>query len=241
MWTEIAAATLHGDSGAARALESFYQQYRQPVRQFIVMKGFSDSDAEDLLHEFFLELLRDSTLRKADRTRGKFRSFLLGAAARFLHDERVRRRAQKRGGGVAADPIEDHLADPALLTRTDETEFDRAWALNLVESAFYQVESEFAKKGLQDRFRILKRFLPGGGSPATYHDGAAEMGVSEAYIKVEIHRLRSRFRELLRQRVLATVSRPHELDEEMRYLAQVLRAGSSPRPEVNAYGLHADS
>src|SRR5262245_57178770 len=85
MWTEIASATLHGDSSAARALEGFYERYREPVKRFVVRRGFSEPDAEDLTHEFFLELLGDSALRKADRTRGKFRSFLLGAAVRFLH------------------------------------------------------------------------------------------------------------------------------------------------------------
>jgi len=229
MWTEIASATLHGDTSASKALESFYELYRLPVQHFILRRGFSEADAEDLTQEFFLELMRDSALRKADRTRGKFRSFLLGAAARFLHDHLVRSRAQKRGSGNEPELIEDNLEDAGLLTRTDEAQFDRSWALNLVEFAFRQLEHEFVDKGRGDAFRVLKRFLPGG-TPTSYQAAAAELATSEAAAKVEIHRLRSRFRELLRAQVVTTVSRPHEITEEMRYLAEVLRKEPEARP-----------
>lgn len=230
MWTEIASATLHGNSSAGRALEGFYERYREPVRRFMLRRGFSESDAEDFTHEFFLELMLDSALRKADRTRGKFRSFLLGAAVRFLHDQAARRNAQKRGAGIEPAVIEDHAEDAALLTHVDEAQFDRLWALSLVESAFCQVEVESNERGRAQLFRVLKRFLPGGGHLTSYQEAASELGLSEASTKVEIHRLRNRFRELLRAEVLTTVSRPHEVDEEMRYLAQVLRSNQqSPR------------
>jgi RNA polymerase sigma factor (sigma-70 family) len=232
MWTDIASATLHGDTSAAQALGDFYKRYREPVRQFILRKGFSESDAEDLTHEFFLELMRDSALRKADRTRGKFRSFLLGAAVRFLHDESARRHALKRGAGIEPAAIEDHAEDDALVTRIDEAQFDRFWALSLVEAAFRQLEIEFIERGRASSFAVLKRFLPGGGHPASYEKTAAELGVSESSAKVEIHRLRSRFRELLRADVLATVSRPHEVQEEMRYLAHILRTNQAEPPVV---------
>jgi DNA-directed RNA polymerase specialized sigma24 family protein len=221
MWTEIASATLHGDTSAAQALGDFYERYREPVRRFILRKGFSESDAEDLTHEFFLELMRDSALRNADRTRGKFRSFLLGAAVRFLHDEKY------------------HTEDSALLTRIDEAQFDRLWALSLVESAFRQLEIEFMERGRGPLFAVLKRFLPGGGRPGSYQETAAELGVSESSAKVEIHRLRSRFRELLRADVLATVTRPHEVQEEMRYLAHILRTNEAETAAVYARPPHS--
>lgn len=239
MWSEIASATLHGDTSAAQALGDFYERYREPVRRFILQKGFSESDADDLTHEFFLELMRDSTLRKADRTRGKFRSFLLGAAVRFLHDQNARRHALKRGAGLEPAAIDDHAEDAALLTRIDEAQFDRLWALNLVESAFRKLEIEFVERGRASLFAVLKRFLPGGGRPGSYQETAAELRISEPSAKVEIHRLRTRFRELLRADVLATVSRPHEVEEELRYLAHILRTDQAEPAVLYARGPHS--
>jgi RNA polymerase sigma factor (sigma-70 family) len=239
IWTDIASATLHGDTSAARALGDFYERYREPVRRFILRKGFSESDADDLTHEFFLELMRDSALKKADRTRGKFRSFLLGAAVRFLHDQIAHRNALKRGAGIEPAAIEDHAEDAALLTRIDEAQFDRLWALSLVESAFRKLEIEFVERRRARFFAVLKRFLPGGGHPGSYEETAAELGISESSAKVEVHRLRCRFRELLRSDVLTTVARPHEVQEEMRYLAHILRTDQAELPV--AYGSDSHS
>src|SRR5437588_4079337 len=108
MWSDIAVATLSGDTRAAQALENFCQRYREPVRQFIRLRGWDESGAEDLTHEFFLHLMQQSSLKRADRTRGRFRSFLLGALARFLHDERDRRHALKRGSGQKPDSLDEH-------------------------------------------------------------------------------------------------------------------------------------
>ena len=220
-WTLLAQASVNGETAARQAIEDLCRRYWSPIFHFIRSRGYRDAEAEDLTQEFLLHLVEHSTLHKADRQRGKFRSFLCGALIRFLSDERDRRQAQKRGGGAPHLSLDE---DAALAATQDPgaTVFDREWALTILENALRTVQQEFAGSGGTERFTVLQRFLPGSMEVPTYEAAATELALGVPALKSEVHRLRQRFRALVRQEVTGTVSAPHEIDEELNHLQRVL-------------------
>lgn len=238
-WSSLAQASLSGQPTAAEALERFCQRYRQPICGFIRSRLRDDHQAEDLTHEFILHLLEKSTLQRADRHRGKFRSFLLGALTRFLGDQTDRRQARKRGGHIqhfSLDAVAEAHPDATPAVGADDVvRFDREWALRILEFALDRIRREQAESaaGLA-AFEVLKDFLPGGAAPLSYDEAAARLGLSLPALKSEIHRLRRRLRSLVRDEVAQTVSAPHEIEEEMLHLQQVLMdRGHDWKPERN--------
>jgi RNA polymerase sigma-70 factor (ECF subfamily) len=161
-------------------------------------------------------------LQKADRLRGRFRSFLLGAMVRFLADEYDRRRAQKRGGQIVHVPIDEAHTGLSSSGEDDSRIFDREWALVILERSLSAVKAEFEGTLGAEKFSVLRSFLPGSVAPLTYENAATQLGLSLPALKSELHRLRQRFKTLVRQEVANTVSAPHEVDEEMEHLQQVL-------------------
>jgi RNA polymerase sigma-70 factor (ECF subfamily) len=155
--------------------------------------------------------------------RGRFRSFLLGALVKFLANEADRARAQKRGGGapdLRLDDMDDAAAPPAPAAAV--AGFDREWATTILANAMDRARGEFAAGGRGDVFAVLKDFLPGASVPPSYEDAAQRIGSSVPAFKSEVHRLRLRFRALIREEVSATVSAPHEIEEELAHLQSVL-------------------
>jgi RNA polymerase sigma factor (sigma-70 family) len=220
-WSLLAKASVNGDSESSKALEELCRRYRQPAYLFIVSRGVSGAEAEDLTQEFLVHLIEKSTFRRADRMRGRFRSFLLGALVRFLSDKSDARTALKRGGSV------DHISfdagqefEESVELRDEAMKFDREWALTILERALERVREEYQEK--PEVLAILKRFLPGSAEQPTYDEAARGMGISVGALKSEIHRLRQRFRGLMREEVAQTVSAPHEIEEEMAHLQRVL-------------------
>lgn len=220
-WSLLAQATLGGETAGRQALEDLCRRYWSPLQQFIRVRGRSEAEAQDLTQEFILHLLEHSTLKKADRSRGRFRSFLLGALVRFLGDENDRRHAQKRGSGAVHLSIDEEPA-LAVSSEPDAILFDREWALVILENGLRALRQEFESGDGPKRFAVLGRFLPGSLEAPTYDEAAAQLGVSLPALKSELHRLRHRFKTLVRQEIASTVSAPHEIDEEMNYLQQVL-------------------
>ena len=221
-WSLLAEASVNGETSSRQALEELCRHYWSPLRQFIRGRGYNEAEAEDLTQEFILHLLEHSTLQKADRLRGRFRSFLLGALVRFLADQYDKRRAQKRGSGALhlqlteVDQVLPETSSPGA------SAFDREWALVILENALAGVQAE-CEAGLgAKQFKVLRMFLPGSVETPSYEHAAAELGMSVSAFKSELHRWRHRFRALVRQEVANTVSAPHEIDEEMGYLQQVL-------------------
>ena len=225
-WSLLARATLSGETAGRQALEDLCRRYWSPLQRFIRARGYGEAEAQDLTQEFLLHLLEHSTLKRADRLRGRFRSFLLGALVRFLGDEYDRRHAQKRGSGAVHLSLDE---EPALATASepDGILFDREWALVILESGLRALRQEFESGDGARRFAVLSRFLPGSLEPLTYEEAAAQLGLSLPALKSELHRLRQRFKALVRQEVASTVSAPHEIDEEMNYLQQVLMEKSN--------------
>jgi len=224
-WSLLARATLHGDTGHVAALDEFCRKYRGAVVGFIQARGHSAAEAEDLAHDFFLHLMERSTLRRADAARGRFRSFLLGTLLRFLSDERVRRHAAKRGGGVVPVPLEEieQAGDAPGTEAPADERFDREWAVNLLGLAARRMQEEYAGRGRAELFQALRPFLPGGVNPPAYEAVAAATGLPLAAVKTEIHRFRQRIRAAVREEVALTVPDPGAVDAEIAYLGRVLQ------------------
>ena len=224
-WSLLAKATLAGESQARAALETLYRAYWAPIRQFILSRGYSPAEADDLAQAFLLHLMERSVFRKADQAKGRFRSFLLGALVRFLGDERDRREAQKRGGRVPHQSLDHDRNDLAgLAISAGETlRFDRAWALTVLRSALARVREEYAVGGQQNTFLEARPFLPGSrGDPPSYEDAAGRLGISVSAFTSELHRLRQRVRSAVREEVVRTVAAPHDVEPELAHLQQVL-------------------
>lgn len=222
-WTLLAQATAGGDDKAHRALEELCRRYWTPVNQFVRFRGHYITEAQDLTQEFFLHVCEHSTFSRADRVRGRFRSFLLGALVKFLANEADRVRAQKRGGGVPAVSLNDLDGAEAPTAPAEALRsFDREWAATVLTNVMDRVRGEFSDGGRDKVFAVLREFLPGTATPSTYEDAARKMGVTVPAFKSELHRLRLRFRALIREEVAATVSVPHEIEEELAHLQSVL-------------------
>ena len=213
-WTRVQAA--RGDSAdARRALSELCEDYYRPVVQFLRREGRGDDDARELAHEFFARILERPSLNGADPSRGRFRSYLLGALKHFAANRRARAARQKRGGNV---PHEDLATDLPLASGSD-AQFDREWALSILERVFARMKEEARQSGKTGEFELLKPCLTGEtASPAV----AQSLGCSDGALRVAIHRLRKRFRELVRAEIAQTVPQPADIPSEMQHLIAAL-------------------
>ncbi|MBV8451441.1 MAG: sigma-70 family RNA polymerase sigma factor [Deltaproteobacteria bacterium] len=218
-WSMVVAARGHPAVEGRDALTSLCEAYWYPIYQYIRHRGYPAQDAEDLTQQFFARLIEKSFLSQADRARGRFRSFLLGAVKHFLAGQSRHARAQKRGGAIAELPVDtaaDNFHLPDRESSRPDKSFERRWALTVLGCA---LESLRPIK----HFDHLKQFLTGEHSDISYVLLSAELGMSEGALKVAIHRLRRRFAQSLREEIARTVVSPAEVDEEIRYLLAVIR------------------
>jgi RNA polymerase sigma-70 factor (ECF subfamily) len=212
---------------AREALEKLCRAYWYPLYAFVRSRGYSAVDAQDLTQAFFARFIETSGFASADRRRGRFRSYLLGAMKHFLANEWQRARTQKRGGQVrliewdALDP-EPRYAGASRQSDDPDLLFDREWALETVAGALRTLRDEMAASGKGEQFDALKDCLTGE-SERPREEIAARLEMSEGAVKVAVHRLRRRYRELLRATIAETVSDEADLDDEMRHLVAVLR------------------
>lgn len=212
---------------AGAALEKLCQTYWYPLYGYIRRRGNSPEDAQDLTQAFFTRLLERQWLGRADREKGKFRSFLLSALNHFLADEWDRARAQKRGGGNAPLPLQFDSAEtrygfePADQT-TPEQLYERRWALALLEEVLRRLAEDYKKDGRAEYFAALNPCLVGDRAALPYADLAAKLGVTEGTIKSAVHRMRQRYREILREEIANTVAGPEEVDAELQHLFAIL-------------------
>ena len=226
-WSLILTAAGNRATESRAALATLCQTYWNPVYAFIRRKGYDRDQAQDLTQGFFAALLEKSYLADADRQRGRFRSFLLTAVKHFLANEWDRATSLKRGGGqswVSIDPVEAEkwYAPAAVEESTPESLFERRWALSLLEHVMTRLRGEFGGTGKGEQFDKLAVFLNGETDGAHYEGMAAEMGVSAGALRMTVHRMRRRYRALLRAEIAATVSTPTEIDEEIRFLLSTL-------------------
>jgi RNA polymerase sigma-70 factor (ECF subfamily) len=236
-WTCVLAA--RGESPEAqKALSELCEAYWTPVFRFLRREGKTEDLARELTQEFFGRILSRDGFAHADPERGRFRSFLLGAVRHFLADVRDRECASKRGGGVAAEVLsvqESHETESEsgagagiqvadLRADVPDTFFDRQWAFALMARAFARLSEEQQTAGKSDQYAILKPWLVGETASLPQAEAARKLGLTEGAVKVAIHRLRKRFRELIRAEIAQTVPDPADTDAELRYLIEVLAA-----------------
>lgn len=217
---------------AQDALEKLCRTYWYPLYAYVRRRGYSPPDAEDLTQEFFAWLLERKWLGKADPQRGRFRSFLLTSISNFLANEWDKARTQKRGGGrvisLERDEAENRYTWQPLSysvpesSFTPEQSFEWRWALTLLDQVMGRLSAEFEQEGKKELFEALKPCLLGESTGQPYAALAAKLGMTEGSVKVTVHRLRQRYRQLLREEIASTVAAPDEVEEELRYLFSVL-------------------
>ena len=215
-WTVVLAAGHAESPHARRALEELCQAYWYPLYAYVRRRGYGAHEAEDLTQDFFARLLAKNYLADVEREKGKFRSFLLASLKHFLANEWDRAHAQKRGGVqtiLSLDAETRYRAEPADELTADKL-LDRQWALALLDQVLTRLEVETDAK----QFATLKRFLTADKDKIPYSEAAGKLGTSEGAVKVAVHRLRKRYRLLLREEIAHTVASPAEIDEEIRHL-----------------------
>jgi RNA polymerase sigma factor (sigma-70 family) len=229
-WSMVLEAVKSHAPCAPEALAELCGRYWQPLYTFVRRRGHSPEDAQDLVQGFFEHLIRNRGLASVDRSKGRFRSFLLASFQNFIAAETRLARAEKRGGRAELIRLDWRDAEDRLVFEpedrlTPETLYDAQWALLLLRRATEQLQQEQAAMGKAEIFRTLKGFLGGNGGvrvPVTYEESARTLGIGVAAVTTLIHRLRQRHRQLVREEVERTVMDPAEVEAELRGLCQAL-------------------
>ena len=224
-WTQVLASS--GNSAEAKeALRDLCAACYAPVVTFLRSEGRDDETARELAHAFFERVLERPSFSGADPARGRFRSYLLGALKHFLANERTRATREKRGGQYTHESLGNDTALGAAVADSSaaspDTLFDREWALSIIERAFAVMKEEAARNNSLREFEKLKPFLTGENSGPSQSGVARELGMNDGTLRVAIHRLRRRFRDLVRGEVAQTVSTPAEVADEMQHLIAAL-------------------
>jgi RNA polymerase sigma-70 factor (ECF subfamily) len=219
-WSIVLAARDPVQPHSREALSALCLTYWYPLYAFVRRRGHDAEEARDLTQAFFLRLLEKDYLRVVDRARGKFRSFLLAAFEHFLHNEYDRARAQKRGGGrklLSLDftVAEDRYAVEPAHSKTPDKLFERRWALTLLDCVLARLEQEWKDAGKQEVFERLRPCLLDEPQSLPYATLAEELNISPAAVKMAAHRLRKRYRALLREEIARTVENPEQVDDEI--------------------------
>ena len=228
-WTLVLRARqTQSEISAQKALSNFCEAYWPPLYAFLRHRGHASPEAQDLVQGFFAHLLEQNTLSRADQEKGRLRTFLLGSMQNFLFNEYDRAHALKRGGGKQILSIDEHLpeAEASMMDvahLSDSRGYDRMWASNIVKRAWQHLQNAFEAEGKAESLEVLKPFVDGSErTPPNQEQAAKKLGVPVATLRTWLWRLRQRYREALRREVANTVSDPADVDEELRYLYQIL-------------------
>src|SRR4051812_16292578 len=237
-WSVIVAAgkSETEPESAAKALAELCQAYWMPLYTFIRTRGYSVHDAQDLTQSFFAHLIEHEIYARADREKGKFRSFLLASLKNFLADAYSYAAAVKRGGGYDLLPLDEERVEAAEsiyqthfangVPNGEDRLFERSWAEALIGAGLERLAAEYQREGKQSLFQQLKIFLTGSTQPLPTYDQLAEkMGLHASTLRSHVTRLRMRYRELLRVQVRQTVASEAEVDGELHELFRVLADG----------------
>ena len=226
-WSVVLAAGQQESPTAAQALETLCCTYYYPLYAHVRRRGHSPEDAQDLTQAFFAHLLGRDFLRSVARDKGRFRSFLLACLNHFLSDERDRAQAAKRSGGqppisLDADLAERRYREEPTDGLTPEIAYERRWAATLLERAQSRLAAEYAAHGKTEQLHQLEEFPLGERGERSFRDCAVRLGLSESALKSAVHRMRLRYRELVREEVAHTVNDPTEVEAEISHLIAVV-------------------
>jgi RNA polymerase sigma-70 factor (ECF subfamily) len=229
-WSVVLAAGQAASPDARTALETLCRTYWLPLYSYVRRRGYDPHDALDLTQGFFALLLERNDFAIADPQRGRFRSFLLASLNHFLANEHPRASAAKRGGGCVIISLDDDSAEQRygseLLTELSPDKlYEQRWAMAVMLQGLADLQREMENSGKGKHFQELKDFLTREPSPGEYDRVGAILRISAGTVAVAVHRLRQRYRELVRAAVAETVSSPAEIDDEMRYLLNLLHGG----------------
>lgn len=225
-WSVVQDASGGDPAQAGAALATLCQTYWYPLYTYVRRLGHGPEDAQDLTQEFFARLLEKQWLAQVDANRGRFRSFLLTALKHFLANEWRRTQAAKRGGGQRLLSLDDtaealYAQEPAS-DLTPEKLYERRWALRLFERALVRLEQDYQTAGRQDVYQALKEFLSAEAKCGEYAQVGERLGMTRGAVAAGVHRLRQRYRELVRDEIAQTVTHAAELEDEMRSLLAAL-------------------
>jgi RNA polymerase sigma-70 factor (ECF subfamily) len=216
---------------ALSALAELCQIYWRPVYVFLRRHGIAQHDAQDLTQAFFADLIESRAYARADPTKGRFRSFLLGMLKHSIAHARDRDHAQKRGGGSVPVELDETAISEAEAyasrsnSQSTDVVFEREWAASLARQALDRLAQEYELGGKGALFEALKSRLTAGDAAAIpYEELANQLGRTAAHLRVDVTRLRARYRAILREEVSGTVIDPRDVDEELRYLRQAMNA-----------------
>jgi RNA polymerase sigma-70 factor (ECF subfamily) len=225
-WTQVSRAKADSPEGR-RALADLCNAYYEPVAAFLRCELRDADAARELAHDFFANMLAGGAIARAERERGRFRSYLLGAVKHFLSHRREAARRLKRGGGAEDISLNQTdagearaLADAGVLS--PDAAFDRQWALTVVARALESLRAECAAGGRLDFFEQVKPWLTGDAARGDQAALAARCGMDAGALKAAVHRLKRRFRQLLKAEVAGTLDDPGLVEDEMRDLFAAL-------------------
>lgn len=227
-WSAVRAAGRMNSPDAEQALENLCRKYWYPLYAFVRRQGLNPEEAQDLTQGFFARLLEKDYLRLADPARGRFRTFLITGLKAFVAESHRHANRLKRGGGQSlvswdqATAEERYQAEPRD-EATPETLYEERWAMTLLETALARLEAELAADGKAALLAALRGHLWGNPNEPSYAELSPQLQLSEGALKVTVHRLRRRFRILLREEVANTVTDAGEIDEELRHLVDIVR------------------
>jgi RNA polymerase sigma-70 factor (ECF subfamily) len=226
-WSVVRSTGDPATAVAVAALEKLCAAYWSPLYAYVRRQGHDEIEAQDLTQEFFARLLARNDFAGLHRSQGRFRAFLLAAMNHFLAKEWRKAGTLKRGSGQVPLPLDTALAErrygaQASVELAPERFFDRRWAETVIERAAQQLRAEFAGEGRGALFRELNVFLSTPAGAGDYAVAAARLAMTESAVAKAVERLRRRYRDLVRREIAATVNTPGEIDEEMRYLLEVL-------------------
>jgi RNA polymerase sigma-70 factor (ECF subfamily) len=227
-WSVVLAVGQGDSERRAQALEKLCHAYWYPLYAYVRRRGFGPEDAKDLTQGFFTTFLEKDYFSRADQSRGRFRTFLLTSIEHFLHGARERAGAQKRGGGRPVLSLDKSDAEGRYQREprdelTPAKVFEKRWAATLLEEVLKKLRADFAARGRVELFDQVKPHLWREEETISYAQLSARLHVTLSALKTTVHRLRRRYRELLRNEIAQTVADPVEVDDEIRYLIQVLR------------------
>jgi RNA polymerase sigma-70 factor (ECF subfamily) len=227
LWSVVLCARDRATQEADEALTALCRMYWYPLYVYIRRQVSTADQAEDLTQAFFARLLEKDFLAGVDAHKGKFRAFLLACCKHFLANERDRQRAHKRGGGqpilsLDRPSAEERYSREPADTFDPERLYQRSWALLLLEQTLEQLRQEYHDAGKGPLYEHLKGVLLGEDSALSYAEVGAAVGMTEPAVKKAAQRLRQRYRELLKERIAATVEGPEAVEEEVRELFAVL-------------------
>jgi RNA polymerase sigma-70 factor (ECF subfamily) len=224
----VVLAARRGSPEGHAALAALCEAYWYPLYAFARRQGRQEAEAQDLIQAFFARLLEKDSLRLVRREAGRFRSFLLMALRRFAAKERKREQAKKRGGGFRRFSLDLQDAERRYSMEpshnwTPEKIYERRWALTVLDNVLAKVAKEYANRGKTAMFLSLQPYLAGEQDLPTYAQIARQLDMSEAAVKVAVHRLRQRFRRILQEQIAQTVADASDIDNELRCLMAALK------------------